>query len=95
MMCSMYMILRPGLVYGRNSPIWVVPFASFAKAHREKASSVDFYTKQHVKAPLIHIDNIGTGVAPGASKICFVGGLIPFSISLLRMKAWQRCLGRR
>jgi nucleoside-diphosphate-sugar epimerase len=71
------LVLRPCLVYGNHSPVWVAPFAPLYRAHTSNASSVDINVKKHLRLALVHIDDVGNGIALAASKVGALGGAYP------------------
>jgi nucleoside-diphosphate-sugar epimerase len=71
------LVLRPCLVYGHHSPVWVAPFAPLYKAHTANASSVDINVRKHLRLALVHVDDVGTGIALAASKVGALGGAYP------------------
>jgi nucleoside-diphosphate-sugar epimerase len=70
-------ILRPSLVYGQHSPIWVAPFAPLYKAHVSNAPSVDIHVKKHSRLGLVHVEDLANGISLAASKISALGGAYP------------------
>ncbi|MCJ1228730.1 hypothetical protein MMC12_005391 [Toensbergia leucococca] len=68
------MVIRPALIYGRESPIWTSFLTPLLEAAKSGESKVQIPIRKDSRSSLAHVDDVAAGLACAVNKVPLISG---------------------